>query len=85
MSSPRQKDLALKDHDSAIADFTEVIRLDPNNAAAFYNRGKAYWGKDNYERSAADYTEAVRLDPDNADYKTHLEEAKQRLTERNKK
>ena len=28
------------DNDRAIADFNEAIRLDPNNALAFCNRGK---------------------------------------------
>jgi tetratricopeptide (TPR) repeat protein len=29
------------DNDRAIADFNEAIRLDPNNALAFCNRGRA--------------------------------------------
>jgi tetratricopeptide (TPR) repeat protein len=31
-----------KDFDRAIPDFTETIRLEPNNSEGFYNRGLAY-------------------------------------------
>ena len=42
---------------------TEAIRLDPNNASAYNNRGFAYGSKGDYDRAIADYTEAIRLDP----------------------
>ena len=28
-----------QDHDRAVADYTQAIEIDPNNAVAFYNRG----------------------------------------------
>ena len=33
------------DYDKAIADYTEVIRLDPKDAKAYYGRGEAYGRK----------------------------------------
>jgi tetratricopeptide (TPR) repeat protein len=54
------------EHDLAIADFTEAIRLDPMSATAYTNRGKAYYGKRDYDRAIADHSEAIRLDPKNA-------------------
>jgi tetratricopeptide (TPR) repeat protein len=54
------------EHDSAIADFTEAIRLSPKYTAAYYNRGIAYAKKGDYDRAIADYTQAIRLDPDHA-------------------
>jgi len=51
-------------YDSAIADFNQVIRLDPDPAEAYNNRGYAYAGKGDYERAMKDYNEALRLDPD---------------------
>jgi tetratricopeptide (TPR) repeat protein len=46
-----------------IAEYTEMIRLDPKNAQAFFQRGTAYHTEDDYDRAVADYTEAIRLDP----------------------
>jgi tetratricopeptide (TPR) repeat protein len=52
--------------DIAIADFSEAIRLDPNNAAFYTNRGWALLGKKEYDKAIADCNEAIRLDPKNA-------------------
>ncbi len=48
----------------AIADYTEAIRLDPDYAVAYNNRGLAYRYLGEYERAIDDCTEAIRLDPD---------------------
>jgi tetratricopeptide (TPR) repeat protein len=64
------------DFDSAIAEFTKAIRLDPAAAAAYNNRGFAYRRKRDYDRAIADFTDAVKLAPDNADYKNNLAEAR---------
>ena len=53
----------LKDYDRAIADFTEVIRLDPKDARAYINRGVSYREKGDAERAIADFSEAIQLDP----------------------
>jgi tetratricopeptide (TPR) repeat protein len=52
--------------DRAIAEFTRVIRIDPNYATAYNNRGAAYNGKSDWDRAIADFTEAIRLDPNYA-------------------
>jgi tetratricopeptide (TPR) repeat protein len=52
-----------KNYDSAIAQFTEAIRLDPNNAVYYKNRGTVYNEKGDYDRAIADATEAIRLRP----------------------
>jgi tetratricopeptide (TPR) repeat protein len=54
------------DTDSAIADFTEAIRLDPNYKHAYENRGTAYQKKGDNDRAIADFTEAIRLDSKSA-------------------
>ena len=51
------------DNDSAIADYSEAIRLDPKDTDAYKNRGDAYQNKGDYDRAIADYSEAIRLDP----------------------
>jgi tetratricopeptide (TPR) repeat protein len=54
------------DWDTAIADFTEAVRLDGDYAAAYYSRGIAYRGKGDPDRAIADYNQAIRLDGDYA-------------------
>src|SRR4051794_23795637 len=53
-----------KDYDTAIAEFTEAIRLDPQAEGAYHNRANAYADKGEYARAVADYNEAIRLAPD---------------------
>jgi tetratricopeptide (TPR) repeat protein len=49
--------------DRAIADYDEGIRLNPNNAAAFRNRGFVNSRRQRYDRAIQDFDEAIRLDP----------------------
>jgi tetratricopeptide (TPR) repeat protein len=49
--------------DQAIATYTEAIRLDPNDADAYYNRGNAYGNKGDMDRAIADFDQAIRLIP----------------------
>jgi len=53
-------------YDTAIATFGEAIRLNPNDALAFYSRGLAYGKKGDNEHAIADYNQAIRLDAKNA-------------------
>ncbi|MDR1830958.1 MAG: tetratricopeptide repeat protein [Candidatus Fibromonas sp.] len=54
-----------KDHDKAIAEFTEAIRLDPNGDESYYfSRALLYYfPKKEYDKAIADYTEAIRIKP----------------------
>jgi lipoprotein NlpI len=49
--------------DRAIAEYDEAIRLDPNLAFAYNNRGVTYGAQGKFDRAVADYTETIRLDP----------------------
>jgi tetratricopeptide (TPR) repeat protein len=53
------------DHDRAIQEYTESIRLEPNYAA-FVGRGNAYDDKGDHDRAIQDYNEALRLHPSDA-------------------
>jgi transcription antitermination factor NusA-like protein len=55
------------DLDTAIAKFTEAIRLQPDFAEAYLHRGDAYENKDDLDHAIADYGEAIRLKPDLAE------------------
>jgi tetratricopeptide (TPR) repeat protein len=49
------------DHDRALADFGEAIRLDPKLVAAYDARARAWQGKGDLDRALADCDEAIRL------------------------
>ena len=51
-----------RDFDKSIAYFNEAIRLNQNDAVAFYDRGLSYSQKGDNDRAIADYNEAIRLD-----------------------
>jgi tetratricopeptide (TPR) repeat protein len=61
------------EHDKAVADYTQALRLDPNYAAAYINRGIAYSYKEDYARARADWEKALQLDPNNAGVRGILE------------
>ena len=65
-----------QEYDRAIADYDEAIRLNPEVATAFNNRGNAYADKHLYDRAIADYDEAIRLNPRVCD---RLHQSRQRL------
>jgi len=50
-------------YDRAIADFNNALRLDPNNARIYHERGNAYNTKGDKDRAIADYTQAIQIDP----------------------
>jgi tetratricopeptide (TPR) repeat protein len=51
------------DHDRAIADYAQAIKLNPKFAAAFNNRGVAYDHKGDFDRAIADYDQTIKLKP----------------------
>jgi tetratricopeptide (TPR) repeat protein len=52
-----------RDIDGAIADYTDAIRLNPNEPFAFNNRANIKRDKGDIDGAIADYTEALRVDP----------------------
>jgi tetratricopeptide (TPR) repeat protein len=49
-------------HEKAIADYTAALRIDPNNASAFRNRGLVYLKQKNYALALADLDRAIDLE-----------------------
>ena len=47
----------------AIADYTNVIRINSKHAKAYYNRGNIYGKQDNLIQAIADYTKAIEINP----------------------
>lgn len=54
-----------KEYDRAIADFNEMIRIDPKDSDGFIGRCMVYDDKGDYDRALADCTQAIELDPEN--------------------
>jgi tetratricopeptide (TPR) repeat protein len=54
------------DIDEQLRFYTEALRLKPDYAEAFNNRGAARVAKGDLDGALADFTEALRLKPDNA-------------------
>jgi tetratricopeptide (TPR) repeat protein len=52
-----------KDYDRAIQDYDAIIRINPNHALAWNNRGNGYLRKAQYDRAMQDFDQALRLDP----------------------
>jgi tetratricopeptide (TPR) repeat protein len=57
--------------DKAIADYTKVISMSPNQADVYFNRGHAYYKKEKYEEAIKDYTKGIELRPDDAEIYYH--------------
>jgi len=49
--------------DSAIADLSQAIRIEPRDALAAHARGVAYRERRDFERAIADFDSALKLDP----------------------
>ena len=61
-----QRALAYKNqgkYPEAIADYTQAIKINPNDALAYNNRGLAYQNQEKYPEAIADYTQAIKLNP----------------------
>ena len=57
-----------KEFDKAIADYSQVIDLQPDDANAYAGRGMAYLGSRQWSRAITDYTKAIGLSPQDPNY-----------------
>ena len=55
-----------KQYDKAIEHYSDALKLNPQLAAAYYNRGVAYNENGDYESAIADFTKAIQLKVDDA-------------------
>ena len=56
-----------KDYPGAVADYTEALRLKPNDAVIYSNRADARNKQGDNQGAILDNNEALRLQPDYAD------------------
>jgi hypothetical protein len=69
-----ERGFAAKDPAEKFRFYTEAIRLKPDYAAAFYNRGNARQDEGDLEGAIADYNEAIRLKQDKPMYELTAED-----------
>jgi hypothetical protein len=62
-----QAHLEQGDYAQAVEVLSEAIRVNPDNAKAYYYRGSAYREQGEFELAIADLNEAIRLEPEYAD------------------
>ena len=58
--------LSKAEFDSAVADYSKSIEMDPKSPEAFMGRGLAYSNKQSYDLAVADFDKAIELKPKNA-------------------
>ena len=61
------RNAAKGDNDRAIADYSEVIRLNPEFINAYYLRGNTYAAKRDYDQAIADYSQIIQRQTDNVE------------------
>lgn len=54
----------LGEHARAVADFGRALRLDPQNALAFFERGSVHHNRGAYDSAVASYNAALAIQPD---------------------
>ena len=63
-STPEEKQ---QEYEEAIKHYTEAIKLKPDFAEAYNNRGNAYYEKEEFDNAISDYNTAIKLNPDLAE------------------
>ena len=69
----------LGQYSDSIKDFDEAVRLKPDNADVFINRGWAKYTVGRYRESIKDFDEAICLKPDNAEARNGRKKALEKL------
>ncbi len=70
-----------EDYDRAIELWSEVLKLEPKDATAYFNRASAYKENEKFEKALADYGTAIQLNPnDPVAYEARAKICAQRCT-----
>jgi tetratricopeptide (TPR) repeat protein len=67
------------DYIKAIADYNQVIKLEPENADAYYFRGLSHYAQGQTKLSLIDVQQAYKMDPNVKAYKIVLDKIKKKL------
>ena len=50
--------------DLALADYNKAIQINPEDAAAYYNRASLYSDQKKWDLALADYNKAIQINPE---------------------
>ena len=56
-----------EEYDKALESYNKILDIDPNNAEAYYNKGRAYNLLGQFDEAIQEYNKAIILDPPNSD------------------
>jgi len=73
-----RREAALKAFKQAIEKYTEELRVNPNSASAYYNRGVAYNEQGYYDQAFRDFEQAVNLESASNTYREALKKIEER-------
>ena len=62
-----------KEYDKAIADYSKIIKLKPDDIQAYLGRSNVYEQKKDFVEGIPDCDKALKLDPNNAEAKSRKE------------
>jgi serine/threonine protein kinase/tetratricopeptide (TPR) repeat protein len=65
---PQMMEIRKRLFEDAVAFYTDLIDLNPDDARAYYERGRVYDLLGRYEQARADYERAAAMSPDNVTY-----------------
>jgi tetratricopeptide (TPR) repeat protein len=74
--------MKIQDYDKALADYSELIKLKPNEVRYLNYRAYIYELKNDLQNSLSDTENILKLDPNNQDSKTRKQRLEQKIAER---
>jgi len=69
----------IQNHDGAVSDSKDALKLDPNYSKAYARMGFAYLNMNQFKDAEEAYSAACRLDPGNQNYKDNLDAVREKI------
>ena len=73
--------MKINEYDKALADYSEVIKLKPNEARYYNYRAYIYELKNDSKNALADTEKVLKMDPNNQEAKARKQRIEQKLAE----
>jgi tetratricopeptide (TPR) repeat protein len=74
--------MKMYDYDKALADYSEIIKLKPNDVRYLNYRAYIYETKDDLQNAMADNEKVLKIDPNNQEAKGRKQRLEQKQAER---
>jgi len=73
--------MKLRDYDKALADYSEIIKLKPNEVRYYNYRAYIYETKEDIQNSMVDVEKVLKLDPNNQEANARKQRLEQKQAE----